>query len=289
MRLYHYTSAAMADAILLSDLSNGHMRTPEGVIGPVVWLTSDPKAEGHGLLNGTETLTDRNMDHLEKLQGKRPQNRTTSDKMKVRLTFDIPENEMHQLQRFIDYWDCRPGGKRFAKWTGVSCYIDTATANHKRVQAMMKSHPTKEKTWWISFLPVSARFITAVELRGADGAYHPYDFEKLVRPALGELGFFAPSAKALQELQTSVKPKHPLGYIKALVICFNSDATPIVGIRDGGSDLLYEIETGKSLTDTMAYEPQLSDWVATHRTDLMEAWAQAKESYYSFYPERRAA
>lgn len=287
MRLYHYTSAALVDNILISDLSMGHMNTREGIIRPVVWLTADPKAEGHGLTNGTETLTEGNKDHIEKVQGKRPKNRRTSDKMKARLTFDIPENEMCQLQRFTEYCDGILDGKLFAKWTGVSCYIDVATADEKRVMAMMKSQPTKEKTWWISFLPISSRFITAVEFRGTDGAYYPYDFEKLVRPALGELGFFSPSPEASRKLLTIVKPLHPLGYTKALVICAGPDATPRAAIRGGGTDLIYEIETGKRLTDAAAYEPQLSEWIATHRAELMDAWAQAKESYYSYYPEHR--
>jgi hypothetical protein len=207
--------------------------------------------------------------------------------MKVRLTFEIPADEMPQLQRFTDYFDRIPNGKMFAKLTGLSCYINTATADPKRLKTMLKSQPTKEKTWWISFLPVSARFITAVEFRGADGAYHPYDFEKYARPALGELGFFFPSPDAIRELQTIVKPLHPLGYTKALVICIDPDAAPTMGVRDGGADLVYEIETGKSLTGTTAYEPQLSAWIETYRAELMDAWAKAKESYYSYYPEHR--
>ncbi|MEO8599168.1 MAG: hypothetical protein ABI656_04990 [bacterium] len=73
----------------------------------------------------------------------------------------------------------------------------------------MKTLSIKEKTWWISFLPVSVNFITAVELRSASGAYHPYDFEKFVRPTMGELGFFFPSQEAMSELQTIVKPLTP--------------------------------------------------------------------------------
>lgn len=287
MLLYHYTSAPMADSILLSDLSEGHMNTMEGIIRPVVWLTSDPKAEGHGLTDGTETLTDRNMAYAEKATGERPKNRRTADKRKVRLTFDIPTAEMLQLQRYTDYFARIPNGKQFAKLTGLSCYINTGEVDSKRLKAMMKSRPTKENTWWISFLPVSARFITAVEIRGADGAYHPYNFEKLVRPALGKVGFFFPPIEALRKLQTIVKPRHLLGYTKAFVICIRPDATPTVCIRDGGTNLMYEIDTGKNLTDTAAYEPQLSTWINTYRTELMEAWVEAKVSYYSYYPEHR--
>lgn len=287
MRLYHYTSAALADSILLSGLSQGHMNTPDGVLKPVVWLTSDPQPEGHGLTDGTETLSDRNMVHVKNVTGQRPKNRRTSDKMKVRLTFEIPAEEMPQLQKFTEYCDRYPEGKLFAKLTGLSCYVDTASIDTKRLKTLLKSRPTKEKTWWISFMPISARFITAYELRGGNGVYCPYDFEKLARPALGELGFYFPSPEALRDLQTIVKPLHPLGFTKASVICTDPHAKPFVMVRDAGIDFVLEIETGRYLTDRTSCEPQLSAWVGTYRAELTEAWAQAKESYYSYYPEHR--
>lgn len=288
MRLYHYTSLPLIESILLTDLSKGHMNTLEGIISPVVWLTTDSRAEGHGMPDGTETLTDSHLDHLEKLQGERPKNRRTHDKMKVRLTVDIPEDEMLQLQRFTDYCERLPNGKWFAKWTGLSCYIDVATADDNAIKKMMRTQATKEKTWWISFMPVSSRFISAIELRGKDRLYHPYDFEKFVRPAMGEQGFFYPSADALRELQAIIRPVHPLGDPKPLVICAGPAATPTVAIRVSGTDFLqYEIESGRSLTDASAYEPNLSAWITRFRTELMEAWKRAEASYFTFYPEQK--
>lgn len=161
------------------------------------------------MTTGTENITDIGMDYREKVEGKKPRNRRTHYKMKVRLTFDIPETEMLQLQPFTEYCDRMPHGKVFAKWTGVSCYIDMETADKKQIKAAMKTLSTKEKTLWISFLPVTANFITAVELRRASGAYHPYDFEKFIRPTMGELGFFFPSQGAMSELQIIVKPLPP--------------------------------------------------------------------------------
>jgi len=287
MRLYHYTSLPLVEGILLSDLSKGHLNTLRGIISPVVWLTTDPTAEGHGMPNGTETLTDSHLDHLEKLQGGRPKNRRTHDKMKVRLTLDIPDSDMPQLQRFTDYCEHEPNGKWLAKWTGLSCYIDVATADDATLKSMMRRQATKEKTWWISFLPISAASISAIELRDKDGTYKPYDFEKFVRPAMGEQGFFYPSPDALRELLMIVKHVHPLGDAKPLIICAGPEATPTVAIRGGGTDLWYEIESGRSLTDTSAYEPQLSVWIARFRTELMTAWDHARESYFTFYPDQR--
>lgn len=280
----------MFDSILVSDLSDGHMNTwHEGFISPVVWLTTDPSGVGHGLTNGTETLSDQNMRYSERLNGERPKNRRTLDKMKVRLTFDIPDDEMLLLQRFTDYCDRLPDGKAFAKWTGVSCYVDVTTADPKKIKAMMKSQPTKEKTWWISFVPVPSRFISAVELRDARGQYLPYNFESLVRPALEDLGFFCPSAEALREMQKIVRPLHPLGDAKALVFCPKPGLTPTVMIRGNGANRLYKFETGGVHTGTADDDPLLSAWIENYRGELMDAFERATESYFSYYPEHRAS
>lgn len=147
MRLFHYTALPLLEGILLSDLSIGHMNTPEGIISPVVWLTTDPRAEGLGMPDGTENLTDRHLDHLEAVEGTRPKNRRTHDKKKVRLTFDIPDDAMLPLQPFSEYCARRPDGKWLAKWTGLSCYVDVAGADEKTIKKIMKSQPTREKTW----------------------------------------------------------------------------------------------------------------------------------------------
>ena len=260
----------------------------DGMIDPVVWLTTDASGAGHGLTNGKEILSDQNLYYSAKVTGVKPKNRHTHDKTKVRLTFDIPDEEMPSLQRFTEYCERVPDGKRFAKWTGVSCYIDAATADPKKVKAMMKSQPTKEKTWWISFLPVSARFISAVELRGPQGQYHRYEFESLVRPAIAELGFFSPSKEALFELQKIVKPLHPLGEARALVICANPGLMPTVLIRGSGTDRLFNIEMGPGHTSTNDDDALLSAWIEKFREELVGAWKLAIESYYSYYPHQRS-
>lgn len=289
MRLFHYTSASLFDSILVTDLSQGHMNTwHEGIVSPVVWLTTDACGEGHGLTDGTEILSDESLLYRARVDGVMPKNRRTHDKMKVRLTFDIPDEDMVALQRFTDYCDTMPDGKKFAKWTGVSCYIDMRSGDPKKVKSMLKSQPTKEKTWWISFFPVSSRFITAVEFRDKEGNYRPYDFDGLVRPAIAELGFFSPSTEALNHLRKIVSPLHPLGDARALVFCPKPGLTPTVMIRGDGTDRLYKIESGVAHNGTVD-DPKVSSWIESYRSELQEAWALAVESYYSYYPNDRRA
>lgn len=288
MRMYHYTSARMVDGILRSDLSMGHMNTPDGMLHQVVWLTTDPTAEGHGLTNGSELLSDRSMQYLKSVVGERPKNRQTTDKMKVRLTFDIPDAQMYQLIPFKEYCNSQGYGELFSKLTGLSCYIDTKKFRDKQqVKQAAKKIPTKEHTWWISFASISSSFVTAVELRDHDGNFRPYAFETLARAALEELGFYSPSTEALAELQSIVAPCHSHGYTKGLVICPKPDAQPVVIITGGLTDLLFEIDTGRSLTKPSEFDNALAAWVAKYRGELKGAWEKAVSSYFSFYPEQR--
>lgn len=264
------------------------MNTPDGVVHQVAWLTTDPTAEGHGLTDGAERLSDRNIQYLKSVQGKQPKNRRTTDKMKVRLTFDIPDEQMYQLIPFKDYCNTQGYGELFSKLTGLSCYIDTSKFNDRQqVKQAAKKIATKEHTWWISFAPVSSSFVTAVELRDADGTYQPYDFEKFARTALEQLGFYNPSAAALAELQTIVPPFHPRGYTKGLVICPKPDAQPVVVVAGGLADLYYEIETGRNLAAPSEFDDAVAAWVSKYRTELQDAWKKAIGSYFSYYPEQR--
>lgn len=103
---------------------------------------------------------------------------------------------------------------------------------------------------------------------------------------MGELGFFYPSPDALEALSSIVTPRHPLGDAKPLVICAGPMAAPTVAFRSTGIHLCYDIESGRNLTDHSDFELSLSAWVGKYRAELLLAWEQAKESYFSFYPEQ---
>lgn len=287
MRFFHYTSADVYDQILASDLSIGHLLTPYGLMREVVWLTTDPMAEGHGLYDGTQILSDKDIEQIEMVEGNRPRNRATPNKMKIRLTFDIPNEAMIQLLRFTEFCEKLPHGKQFSKRLGLSCYMDISLVDPPKLQELMETRPTKEGSWWISNRPISAQFITAVDVRDSTGKYVKYDFEKLVRPALEELGLFCPSQTALYELQRLITPYHCLGDIKAFVICKDKIAKPVVIISGGDFYLKYDIETGKKIEQIKFYSPDLSAWVIKHRTELLVAWAKAKECYFLYYPHER--
>ena len=53
MKFYHFTSVSYAETILSMGISRGHVKHGDGSIrNSVVWLTTDPDADGHGQTGG---------------------------------------------------------------------------------------------------------------------------------------------------------------------------------------------------------------------------------------------
>jgi hypothetical protein len=123
-------------------------------------------------------------------------------------------------------------------------------------------------------------------MRDAKGEYRPYDFETLARPELEDVGIFSPSLDSLHELQKIIESKHPKYFTKAIVICISADATPVVGIRGGSVDFVYEIESGDPVAP-LGHDQAVAEWVKKYRSELLQLWDKAKESYFSYYPGQR--
>ncbi len=87
MKFYHFTSVSYAETILSMGISRGHVKHGDGSIrNSVVWLTTDPDADGHGLTTGDKTLTARDMEYLTRVDGVAPKNGIVMNKTRVRLT-----------------------------------------------------------------------------------------------------------------------------------------------------------------------------------------------------------
>jgi hypothetical protein len=289
MLFYHYTSVSLADTILSSGLKHGHMNSLEGLIRDVVWLTTDPSPDGHGLLNGREKLTASQVAYMQKVQGGPLRNARTTDKTKIRLTVNLPDDELHILQSYVEYCRTREGGEKFAKVMGLSCYFDVGSIEPKRLKALMKSQRTKEKTWWISFAPIPARYIAAVDYRHSD-SFRPYSFDQVGRAELEEVGLYAPSSQSLEALQSIVPPSHLFEQTKALVICTAPANNPVVLIRGAGTERFFDINECQRIAGPAAAddEPRIIEWLRQHRAELLACWERAIDSYYTYYPERRA-
>lgn len=286
MKLYHYTSVPLAEAIMSTALKHGHMNTMRGIVHNVVWLTSDPTSEGHGLLTGDEkNLTLGEIQHMEAVQGGPLRNTFMQKKTAVRLTYVLPADWTYIVQNYVEYCRGNEGGELFAKTTGLSCFVDITNASDKRLKSLMKTVKTKEQTWWISFTPIPSAFVAAIDIK-TDKGYVPYSFEPYGRRGLEDVGFFCPPPSALQQLQHLLTGLHPFEQANARVLCADPVHEPTVAIRGGGTERILAIRDGRLVRGADQHLVAIQNWVSVHREALLECWSRAEKSYRAFYPAK---
>ncbi|MDC6179729.1 hypothetical protein [Ralstonia solanacearum] len=285
MKFYHFTSVSFAETILSKGISRGHVKHGDGSIrNSVVWLTTDPDVDGHGLTTGRETMTASSIEYLTRVEGAAPKNGIFMNKTRVRLTVDLPEDTA-TLMSFVEYYARRGEKPDEAKMMGLSAYVENPwrLPLTKRRQ-LMKTTATKEGTWWLSFVPISADEITRVEYNSPAG-FVDYDFETHGRRHLYDAGFVVPSAATLESLRPLVPCDKPFEKARAFAICVDAKHDPHVVIRGGGQDCPFDAVTGATLFGMSHPNGEaLSAWVRDHSAELLDCWAQAVEVHYNYYP-----
>lgn len=84
MIFYHFTSVPLAESILHSGISEGHLSRSDGtILKPIVWLTTDSSVNGHGLPTGG-TIPESKRRYAMAVQGDLKKN-LLQDKTQVRL------------------------------------------------------------------------------------------------------------------------------------------------------------------------------------------------------------
>lgn len=230
MKLYHFTSVTLGESILSSAITNGHlMHTDNSMSHGVVWLTTDPRPGGHGLLRGNEKLDASQRLHNERATGMQTRNDVTHDKSQLRITVELDPEADPRLMSFMSY--CKTyESKEWAKFYGLSCLVDIRRTPAKELQRLMRTASTKETTWWLSFNPVPTEAFVSVDFN-VKGKFEPYDFERHGRAAMRRDGFAFPSPAALAEVAEIVQPLHRFEQPKALVFCEDPDKPPKVAVR----------------------------------------------------------
>lgn len=287
MKLYHYTAVSMAETILSKGLREGHIKHGDGSMRKQDgWLTTDPHAEGHGLLTGKEQPTDSQLRYMERVQGALPLNGIMFNKTRIRLTFDVPSDSA-TLMPFVEYYAMRGEKPEEAKLMGLSAYVHNPwqmPAAQRR--QLVKTMTTKEQTWWLSFAPVPASAITAVDYNSREG-FVPYDFETHGRRPFRDAGLVAPSAATLATLRTLVPTTLPFEVPKAFAFCHNLKHAPAVIVRGGGVDTCFELATGALLFGTThPNSAALAAWVRGHAAELQSCWEEAIEVYHAYHTQR---
>ena len=222
MKFYHFTSVSYAETILSMGISRGHVKHGDGSIrNSVVWLTTDPDADGHGLTTGDKTLTARAMEYLTRVDGVAPKNGIVMNKTRVRLTVEMSADTA-TLMPFVEYYARRGEKPDEAKLMGLSAYVENPwRLPLTRRRHLLKSTTTKEGTWWLSFAPITASEITRVEYNSPAG-FVDYDFEAHGRQHFHDAGFVVPSAATLQSLHPLVPCDYPFEKAKAFAFCLDT-------------------------------------------------------------------
>ncbi|RYG93474.1 MAG: hypothetical protein EON58_18240 [Alphaproteobacteria bacterium] len=220
IKLFHYTATSMGEAILSSSISRGHLKHADGSIRQdLVWFTTDPEPDRHGLTLGTEKLSAQAIAWQERLAQAPLRNARTLNKTEMRLTVDFEESNPW-LMSFVEYANRRNEPKQYLRAMGLSCIADETTPR-KEYERLRRTAITKENTWWLYFGAVQAGRISAVDFNVA-GRFEAYDFETHGRSAMRRYGFVFPSATALQEVADLIPSIHPLERPKAFVFCEGS-------------------------------------------------------------------
>jgi hypothetical protein len=290
MIFYHFTSVALAESIVHSGISNGHLCRSDGtILQPIVWLTTDSRVEGHGLLTGGTVSKESQRRYIEAVQGRRMANNVLHDKTQVRLRVRLPRLDRH-LVSFRD-WSRRYEKPGYARIMGLSAVRELEGASDEQIIEWHRTLGTKEDTWWLyrETVPPAAIEDVAFNL-GADFA--PYAFEEHGRSHFREAGFSAISKPALDELGVILPPSHKFDHAKAFCFFTAQSFPPHVVIRGGGLTTALVLVDGMPLRTTeggrvAAISPkhaELSAWVARHQDELHACWQDAIQIYRNYHP-----
>ncbi|MTV41940.1 hypothetical protein [Duganella radicis] len=290
MLFYHYTSVPLAEAILTNGgINDGHLVRANGeIIKPVVWLTTSPSHEGHGLLTGKETYSEEDIAFLTRVEGEPPRNGITHNKTAMRIAVDLPENTPGLIS-FNDFC-IQNEPPHFARRTGLTVFhklkgMDTAAA-----LARFKDTETMEDTWWVSADPVLQDRIVAVDFNSASG-FVPYSFEDHGREPFLDAGFSVVSKESLATLNKIVMPGHKFDLVKAILLCDKPEREPIVLIRGANYFTAFIVKDGRPCFERekgLDHAP-VQAWIAENRSEILACWEEAVEVMYRYYPEKRIA
>jgi hypothetical protein len=289
MKLYHYTSITLGEAILSSAIKDGHlMHSDGGMSRGVVWLTTDPRPAGHGLLLGGEQITASQVAFSERATGRpAPNCLATHNKTQLRISVELDSESDPRLMSFMSYCKTHET-KQWSKMMGLSCLIDVKRTPTKDLRRLMRTTSTKETTWWLSFSPVRPDCFVSVDVN-VKCKFEPYDFERHGREQMRRDGFAFPSALAQAELGEIVEPSHQFEQTKAFVFCENPDKPPKVVVRGGSMVRAFEIGTRALVVgDVDQKTVPLQAWIARHEEELRACWCEAVKLFDEFHPNHRS-
>lgn len=301
MKLYHFTSASLAKAVLSDSLSQGHLDLHTGqIMKGVVWFTSLPFPKGTGVPTESKKITAKEAQKAIRVQGEL-RNEWTADKSKIRLSVDscsLSDFKMANgmpsgLISFEKWCKLLEAPKHWSKYMGLSAMYDLDLLSDEELRRLLKKKDSsKEHAWYLHFGPVPSEFISAVDVK-VDNDYVPYDFERHGIKAMSELGIECVAGVAHERLLEIVKPAHGHEIVHAGVICADPSKDKNVCIRGFGNSCILSIDTNRVIAlqkeDSKYPIKEIESWAEENSQELIRCWSGAVESFYRFYPEKRMA
>lgn len=288
MIFYHYTSVPLAEAILTNGgINDGHMVRANGeILKPIIWLTTLPSHEGHGLLTGDETYSEDDIKFVTRVDGRAPRNTVMHNKTAIRITVDLPDGTpgLVSFNEFCEHNEY----PYFARRTGLTAHHKLKGIDDDEAEARYKDTKTMEDTWWLSTEPVLQDKIVAVDFNTPNG-FVPYSFEQNGRVPFLDAGFSVVSPKSLATLNEIVRPGHQFDLVKAILLCDKPDRQPTVLIRGANYLAGFIVETGQLYFEREqgADHKLVQTWIRENRSEIMECWTEAVGIMYKFYPTLR--
>lgn len=303
MKLYHYTSVPLACGIFSTSLKHGHYSSQHnGVMRPVVWLTSSLNEKEHGLLSGEKIANERQRQYVAAIQGGVPKNAHTHEKTKIRIEVlaskltKMPLNEYRDTNRtdwrgLIDF-------EKFSKYVlgedklyrqsiGLSCHYDLATLPDSDLRKLLTKKLTNLLSWKLHFGDIPPAHFLSVKYKQHNG-YVPFDFEAHGRTECANVGIHYLSAEALQEFAKICEPVNQWEIPMIAAICSSLEAKPHLVCRSGSNEWIVHLDGGMT-TELLAGQvpsdiDRIRQLIASFKDDALLMWDKAVESYKDFYP-----
>lgn len=291
MKLYHFTGVAMLHSILTSEgINKGYFQlSNERMLHGHSWYTSSPLPYGHGLVDGSEVLSQSDKDFLIKASGPDAHGpvRGTHNKRLVRLTVDSAwlkqQDTFYSLKKLLRKYN-EPLLR--AKTLGVAGWVDISSLSDRELMRWIKSPKLKHDTWYVHTGTLPVERILAIEFMEKPDVYVPYDFELHGRSALEKSGLYSITSQQFAELNDIFQEEDFTGG-EILIICPDPAATPAIIFRKPNCAHVLAIQDGRFMgCEGEQYDHQsltmLSDWVKQNAEQLMDLWNKSRDDLLKY-------
>lgn len=287
MKLYHFTGVALLHSILTSEgINKGYLHLSDGkMLYGHSWYTSYPLPYGHGLVDGTEVLTESDKDFLIKAAGRDAHGpvRGTHNKRLIRLTVDSEwlrqQDTFYPFKKLMRKYE-QPS--MLATIQGVQGWVKPENLSDSELRRWMKSPKLKHDTWYVHTETLPTERILSVEFMEKPDVYVPYDFESHGRSELEKSGLYSITAEQFKDLNEISQEEDFTGG-EVLITCPDPGAVPAILFRKRNSVHVFAIDDGRlMLSHGTRFIPEslktVSDWVKQNSGQLMDFWNKSREN-----------